>query len=69
LLSAIHCPTLVLVGKQDVITPPDINRAMQQSIPGAELAVIREAGHLSSMEQPGPFNAALGGFLANRVIM
>jgi pimeloyl-ACP methyl ester carboxylesterase len=69
LLSAIHCPTLVLVGEQDVITPPDINRAMQQSIPGAELAVIREAGHLSSMEQPGPFNAALGGFLANRVIM
>jgi pimeloyl-ACP methyl ester carboxylesterase len=69
LLGAIHCPTLVIVGEQDVITPPDISRAMQQSVPGAELAVIRDAGHLSNLEQPGPFNAALAGFLANRVIM
>jgi pimeloyl-ACP methyl ester carboxylesterase len=63
LLSAIRCPTLVIVGAEDAITSPEIARAMQGRIPGAQFAVVEGAGHLSSLEAPDAFNAALYGFL------
>jgi 3-oxoadipate enol-lactonase len=67
LLSTIHCPTLIVVGEQDAITPPTLSEDMQRAIPGAELVVIPDAGHMSNMEQPNAFNAALGRFLERRV--
>ncbi len=67
LLAGIGCPVLVLVGEEDEVTPPDVARAMQQAIRGSELAVIPHAGHLSNLEQPAGFNAALAGFLGHRV--
>jgi pimeloyl-ACP methyl ester carboxylesterase len=67
LLPAIHCPTLILVGDQDAITPPALSEEMQRGIPGAELVVIPGAGHMSNMEQPAAFNAALARFLERRV--
>lgn len=66
LLPDIHCPTLVVVGDQDAITPPVMSEEMQRLIPGAELAVIPDAGHMSNMEQPAAFNHALAQFLARR---
>lgn len=66
LLPGIVCPTLVIVGEEDQIAGPETARLMHEKIPGAELAVIRGAGHLSGMEQPREFNAVLGRFLATR---
>lgn len=56
-------PTLVVVGQEDVITPPREAEAIARQIPGARLAVIPEAGHLSPLERPGEFNRHLQRFL------
>jgi pimeloyl-ACP methyl ester carboxylesterase len=63
-LDGIEAPTLVVVGEHDAITPPDTARAMADAIPGAELVVIPDAGHLTPMENPDAFNRALDDFLA-----
>jgi 3-oxoadipate enol-lactonase len=67
LLRSIHCPTLILVGDEDTITPPDLAKQMHAAVAGSELVTIQGAGHLSSMEQPAAFNAALAAFLTHRV--
>ena len=59
LLASIKCPTLVLVGDSDTLTPPDLSKEIAQGIPGAKLAVIPDCGHLSTIEQPDAVNAAL----------
>ncbi len=63
LLPAIHCPTLVIVGEHDGLTPPAIAREYAARIAGARLAVIPHAGHLSNLEQPGIFLEAVRSFL------
>ena len=67
ILSTIHCPTLIIVGEEDTLTPPPLSQDMRRAIGGAELAVVPRAGHLSSIEQPEAFNAALAHFLEHRV--
>lgn len=62
-LAAISVPTLILVGAEDALTPPGESEAMRAAIPGARLAIIPGAGHLSNLEQPAAFNQALRGFL------
>ena len=62
-LGAIRCPTLVIAGDHDVGTPVEMARAIQLSIPGAQLAVIPSASHLSNLEQPEAFNNLAGTFL------
>lgn len=64
-LSRIAVPTLVVVGAEDALTPPDGARAMAARIPGARTVEIPGAGHLSSVEAPGAFDRALGEFLAS----
>ena len=56
-------PVLVVVGTDDVLTPPAKARAMASLLPGAELVEIPGAGHLANLEAPAAFNAALGRFL------
>lgn len=56
-------PTLVVVGAEDAITPPADSEAMARAIPGARLAVIEGAGHLTPLEQPEVFNRHLAAFL------
>src|SRR5262245_27411151 len=51
-LATIRVPTLIVVGKEDVLTPPELSESMATKIAGAKLVVIEEAGHLSNMEQP-----------------
>lgn len=63
-LASIRVPTLVIVGQDDVVTPPELARKLASGIPGAKLATIDKAGHLASLEQPGPFNDVLMAFLA-----
>ena len=56
-------PVLVVVGAEDVLTPPAKARAMADLVPGSEFVEIRGAGHLANLEQPAAFNAALVRFL------
>ena len=63
-LAHVRVPTLVVVGAEDVLTPPSVARAMQVAIPGARLAEVPGAGHLANLEEPDAFNEALASFLA-----
>lgn len=58
-LGAINCPTLVLCGQQDQLTPLELSEEMVALIHGAELAIIEECGHLSTMERPWEVSVAL----------
>jgi 3-oxoadipate enol-lactonase len=62
-LAKISVPTLVLVGEEDVITPPAVARSLAEAIPGARLEVIPKAGHMAPYENPSVANAAILGFL------
>ena len=63
-LPKIGCPTLVLTGEQDLLTPPDKAREMADGIPGATLVLVPDCGHLSTIEKPKTVNAALELWLA-----
>lgn len=63
-LASIDVPTLVIVGEDDAVTPPEAARKLHEHIGGSRLVVIPGAGHLSNLEAPEAFNDALGGFLA-----
>ena len=63
LLAGIVCPTLVIVGEQDAVTPPAEAERMASAVPHAQLVRIPVAGHLANLEQPAAFNAALRAFL------
>ena len=62
-LAAIACPTLVLVGEQDVLTPPDRAAEIAAGIRGAAQVVVPDCGHLSTLEQPQAVTQALTNFL------
>jgi 3-oxoadipate enol-lactonase len=64
-IASIDLPTLVIVGDEDVATPPDKARLIHDTITGSELVRIPGAGHSSTIEQPDLVNAALTGFLDN----
>jgi pimeloyl-ACP methyl ester carboxylesterase len=58
-LSTIHCPTLVLVGDGDELTPPNIAAEIAGGIAGARLVTVPECGHASTLEQPRHVTEAL----------
>ncbi len=62
-LAAIACPTLVVVGAEDGLTPRSDAEAIAKAVRGATLAIIPGAGHLSNVENPDAFDAALAGFI------
>lgn len=62
-LPAIDVPTLVIVGAEDGITPPEQARAMADAIPGARLEVVEGAGHLPGLEDPPAVNWVISDFL------
>jgi pimeloyl-ACP methyl ester carboxylesterase len=59
LLSSIRCPTLVLCGRQDALTPVAFHEEIAGGVAGAELRILEECGHLSTLERPAEVNAAL----------
>jgi pimeloyl-ACP methyl ester carboxylesterase len=63
-LKRITVPTLVLVGEDDVISPPAEARELTASLPAAALEVIPEAGHLAPYENPAAANLAILRFLS-----
>jgi len=62
-LNGIEAPTLAIVGRDDIGTPPAMSQAIAAAIPGARLEVIAEASHLSNIEQAEAFNRLLLDFL------
>jgi pimeloyl-ACP methyl ester carboxylesterase len=62
-LAAIRCPTLVLVGEQDTLTPPERAAEIAGAIAGSRLVTIPECGHMSAAEQPRKVSEALVEFL------
>lgn len=51
-LADIRCPTLVIVGKQDIITPVERAREIAAAVPAARLDIVADCGHLSTLERP-----------------
>jgi pimeloyl-ACP methyl ester carboxylesterase len=64
LLPTITCPTLVVVGREDALTPPALAEEIAAGIPGAKLEVIPDCGHLSTLERPEAVNRAMRAWLA-----
>ena len=65
-LPRITAPTLVLVGAEDILTPPEYSREMAQRIPGARLQILERGGHGMPLEYAQAVNEALLAFLAER---
>ena len=66
-LARIACPTLVIVGDEDELTPPADAELMQNHITRSRLVVLPEAGHLSNLEAPDGFTLAVSDFLASNL--
>ena len=66
-LSRISCPTLVIVGEEDVPTPVGDAVEMQNQIGRSRLVILPEAGHLSNLEAPDGFALAISDFLTSNL--
>ena len=66
-LARISCPTLVVVGEEDVLTPVTDAIALQNQVARSRLVILPEAGHLSNLEVPDGFALALADFLASNL--
>lgn len=62
-LPRIACPTLVMCGDADHLTPPDCSNEIAALVPGAQLVMVPRCGHMLTMEQPDAVNAALAAWL------
>lgn len=62
-LNQIKCPTLLIWGNNDIITPPFVGKEFNNLIPNSELHFIDKCGHAPMMETPEAFNEILGRFL------
>jgi 3-oxoadipate enol-lactonase len=65
--SRVRVPVLIVGSERDQSTPPALSRELHASIDGSELVMIADAAHLSNVERPAVFNAALLRFLADAV--
>jgi 3-oxoadipate enol-lactonase len=64
-LSEISIPVLIMVGKEDAITPPVMAQLMHEKIKDSKLEIIQHAGHLCNLENPMEFNEKLKTFLSS----
>jgi pimeloyl-ACP methyl ester carboxylesterase len=58
-LRTVHCPTVVLAGARDTLCPPAFHEAIADAVPGAELRLLPDAGHLLPWQRPDAVTAAL----------
>jgi len=63
MLAAINIPTLIITGSADTLIPPSESEAMAKAIPGSKLVVVPDVAHLSNVENPDAFNAAVREFI------
>jgi 3-oxoadipate enol-lactonase len=64
-LGDIDTPMLFIGGKEDIATPSDNMKLIHQQVAGSKFMELSPAGHLSNMEQPEAYTAALRDFLGN----
>lgn len=64
-LGTIQKPTLIIVGEHDRTTTPRAARVLHEGIAGSELAIIADAGHMSSVEQTGAYLKTVRRFLGD----
>jgi pimeloyl-ACP methyl ester carboxylesterase len=65
-LPQINVPTLLIYGDGDVRAPLNVAEELNESIPGARLVVLPDAGHVCNIEAPEEFNSAVRDFLHER---
>jgi len=63
-VSAIKQPTLIIWGREDLLTPLALGERFKKEINGSELLIIEKCGHVPQLEKAAEFNAALMKFLA-----
>jgi pimeloyl-ACP methyl ester carboxylesterase len=63
LLPAVRCPTLIVCGREDALTPPSLAEEMAVLVPGSDLRLIEDCGHLPALERPEATTNALRGWL------
>jgi pimeloyl-ACP methyl ester carboxylesterase len=61
--ASVRCPTLLLLGERDIMTPPKGARALAEALPDARTVVLPDCGHMMTIEQPDAALDALRGFL------
>ncbi|MEP6493266.1 MAG: alpha/beta fold hydrolase [bacterium] len=66
-LATIDVPALIVVGDEDVLTPPKDVRKLHEGIAGSRIEVLKEAGHLSNAERPASFNTVVSEFIATLI--
>ncbi|WP_198659226.1 alpha/beta fold hydrolase [Nocardiopsis sp. FIRDI 009] len=66
LLKRVSCPTLLVAGREDPFTPPEIAEAMHVLVPDSVLEIVEGAAHLPNLERPDRFNEVLRRFLEHR---
>jgi pimeloyl-ACP methyl ester carboxylesterase len=64
-LAGVSCPTIVVVGREDVLTPPELSKEMADGIMDSELVLIDECNHYTPMERPELVTSALHRWLVN----
>lgn len=59
----ISVPTLCLAGDGDASTPPELVRALSALVPGSQVTMIENCGHIPCIEQPQAYSSAVDAFL------
>ena len=67
-LATIHRPTLVITGQHDRTCTPRAARDLHAGIPGSELVILPDAGHMTFVEQPGMYLGAVRDFFARHPV-
>ena len=62
-LASLSCPVLVACGREDTLCPPAMHRDLANRIPHAQLSIVDEAGHLSTIDQPEELTSLLAQWL------
>ena len=62
-LKTVACPSCVIVGQMDLVTPPSLGEEMANAIPGAYMEVLENSAHLPPIEKPQAVNGVLDNFL------
>ncbi len=65
-LARIACPTVVIGGREDALTPPELLAEIAGAIPDARHVIVEDCGHLAPLEQPQAVTALLRDWLVNR---
>ncbi|SFG37128.1 Alpha/beta hydrolase family protein [Palleronia marisminoris] len=62
--ATLRLPALILAGTEDRAVPPDLARETAQLIPGAEVVLLRGAGHVAVLDAPQEVAPRIGRFLS-----